>query len=75
MSNLTNITISQVPLASICEINGKKYQYFGQQMIKIGIGKVSQYVFHPLDKEQKPKFFNKTHDFKFTKKDNVFILQ
>ena len=68
-------TISQIPVGTIVLIDGKKFQYAGQDKIKVGLGKVSQYVFYPI-KEGFTKFFNKNYDFKFTKNSNeVFELK
>ena len=68
-------TISQIPVGAIVLIDGKKFQYAGQDKIKIGLGKVSQYVFYPIQ-EGFTKFFNKNYDFKFIRNsDEIFELK
>ena len=67
-------TISQIPVGTIVLIDGKKFQYAGQDNIKVGLGKVSQYVFYPIE-EGFTKFFNKNYDFKFTKSYGVYELK
>ena len=67
-------TISQIPVGTIVLIDSKKFQYAGQDKIKVGLGKVSQYVFYPIQ-EGSTKFFNKNYDFKFTKSYGVYELK
>jgi hypothetical protein len=47
-------------------IDGQVHAYCGQDMVKIGLGKVSQYVFVNYNTGKK-KFYNKTIKFVFEK--------
>ena len=68
------ITISQVPVGATVQIDGEKFQYSGQAMLKFKGMKTSVYVFKDKDNPAKQRVFPVSKTLTFGKVGDKYIM-
>ena len=69
------ITISQVPFEAKVDIDGVKFIYRGQAMVKFKSGKTSVYVFKEVENNQNQRVFPVSKTLNFEEKDGEYFMQ
>ena len=68
------ITISQVPVGATVQIDGEKFQYKGQAMLRFKGGKTSMYVFTDPNDSSNQKVFQVSKTLTFGKVEELYIM-